>query len=209
MNSAKLGMHLLLAASLVMIVLNLIDSFIGIGEYPLFGVYGSIGVIIWAIMKMSDNMKKPGIMIKPGETFEAFQILTGIFSCAQGFIKFIEPHIGIRTLGIINAAPKGLRIQVLTTPFTKGDDSREILIQAQELMKERPELKIRSDVSKKDNKVAIHDPYILTPSDSWKLGSSTNFIGNKQTSIDPISVAEAEEMIEFFDKEWARSYEFV
>jgi hypothetical protein len=165
------------------------------------GIYGSLGIFFWALYIVIDNMKEPSIMIRPGETYKAFHALTDIFSECKSFIKFIEPHIGSRTLLALDTAPKGIKIQVLTTPYTKGEDQKKLKIQIQELMRERPELEIRSDISKKDNRVAIHDPCVLTSPKGWKLGSSTNFIGNKQTSIDPMSAIETEKMIEWFDEE--------
>jgi hypothetical protein len=186
-----------LVTGLVFVFLNFMDPFIDLYDYPFFGIYGMFCGILFALWVLADVQKGPSYMIRPGETFKAFSIITEILNDSQDFIKFIDPHIGPRTLHMLDAAPEGIKIQVLTTTHTKGEELRKMKVQVKELIRERP------------NKVAIHDPCILTSPRGWKIGSSTNFIGKKQTSIDPMSITMTEEMIEWFDEEWEKSYPYV
>ncbi len=95
--------------------------------------------------------------------FEASTSVTEILNFVEEFVKIIEPHTGLRTLLTISSISEEIEsVHLLTTPYVTGEGPKKVRVQTAELVNRRLELEIRSDISKKDNKVDIGSRYILT-----------------------------------------------
>lgn len=191
-------------------ILDIVEYFTHFFNNQFFGIYGTLGLFLLLAIIIIERLKAPSITIRPGEKFEGFAAITEIIGNAETHLKIIDPYPGLNTLLAINTAPRGIKIRFLTTPYISDRDELEkVKIQAKMLMAEKPLLEIRSDVSKRNPKPSIHDRFILTRPHGWKIGCSIRDIGNKLTSIDPMSINETEEIEKTFDELWEKSHSFV
>jgi hypothetical protein len=200
---------ILLVISFVLVSVGVINPFVSEIDTTFAGMYGVFFLILWAFYMIGDRLKSENIVFEAGERFKGFVAITDIISKAKDHINIVDPYCGMKTLLAIDTAPIGIPVRFLTTPHNNDErEKRAVKVQVKVLMEERPEIEIRSVVSKKDNRVTIHDRYILTRPHGYKLGASIKDFGNKQTSIDPMSVFETEEMEGWFENKWEKSYEF-
>lgn len=199
----KIRTILLLSIGSVMTLVGSLDSLMGFPDIPLLDVWGVMLVFLEGFYRIVERMKGPSIIIRPGKQFKAFAAVIEIISKAEEYLYVIDLYPGVWTLYALDAAPERVEAKLLTTRF-RNDELEKVDVLAKRLTIEKPSIRIRSLMTGE-----LHDRYILTKPKGFHIGHSIKNLGNKMSSIDPLSAVETEEFREMFNKMWDRATPFL
>lgn len=150
-----------------------------------------------ALLLLVEREITRGLILGPNQAAEGILHLSSLFSSARDFLKVIDPYPGRMTVTVLEAAPSGIPIQLLTLNRLKRSDLAHFEDAAGQLIARRPEVEVRYVQSE-----TVHDRFVLTRPFGWALGQSIKDFGTKISRLSAMSVEETQRMVTEFEALW-------
>ncbi len=134
----------------------------------------------------------------------ARNVLQGIFSQCQEYVKVQDPYVGEETFFLLEYIPREIQIMLLTSQMVgAGEDPQRIVHQIQRFKQDRRDFQVQF-IGDKVGEAPFHYRYIMTKDKCWHIDTSLKQIGKgKDTLISEHSKEEKEELFEpAFDLYW-------